>query len=54
MSRHGVFGVAATVAVATGIAMGFWSLGGPHRQRDLRADERRSEDLHRISVAIGR
>ena len=54
MSRHGAFASAAAVFVVAGIALGFWNLGGPSRQREINADERRSSDLARISGAIGR
>lgn len=49
MNRHVVFGWAATLAVAAGISLGFWSTGGRGRQRDITADERRGEDLAHIA-----
>jgi hypothetical protein len=52
VNRHVAFGVAATIAVAIGLALGFWSLGGRGRQRAIGADQRRSEHLARIAAAI--
>jgi hypothetical protein len=52
MSRHMLFGSAATAAVVIAIALGFWNLGGPARQRDVSADQHRSLDLTRVSSAI--
>jgi hypothetical protein len=47
-----VFGSAATMAVAAGIGLGLWSLGGRGRQREISADQRRSTDLSAITYAI--
>ncbi len=52
MSRHRAFAAAATLAVVLGIVIGFWNLGGPGKQREAAADQRRSEDLRRIWFAI--
>ncbi len=52
MNRHQAFGSAATLGVVVAIALGFWNLGGHGRQRDISADQKRSEDLGRISMDI--
>jgi hypothetical protein len=54
MNRHRAFGAAATLAVLVALLLGFLNLGGRGRQRDLRSDEERSRDLHRIASAIKR
>lgn len=52
MNRHCVFAFAATLAVAAGITLGLMKLGGRARQRDISADQRRSQDLQNIATAI--
>ena len=52
MNRHRVAALAATLAVLVAIALGFWNLGGPARQREVSADLKRSDDLRRISIVI--
>jgi hypothetical protein len=54
VNRDRVFGWAATVAVAAGIALGLWQLGSPGSQREISLDQRRSRDLGRIASAIDR
>jgi hypothetical protein len=53
VNRHQVFASAAVLAVASGITLGLWRLGGRGRQRDISADQRRSQDLGNIATAIG-
>jgi hypothetical protein len=52
VNRHTAFASAATLAVAAGITLGLWKLGGRGRQRDISADLRRSQDLQNIANAI--
>ncbi len=52
MNRHRVFGLAASVVVVIALAMGFANLGGRKRQRDIRTDEQRSQDLNRIASTV--
>jgi len=52
MNRHRAFGAAATLAVLVALLLGFLNLGGRGRQRDLRTDEQRSNDLNRIASTI--
>jgi hypothetical protein len=52
VNRHTAFASAATLAVAAGITLGLWKLGGRGRQRDISADLRRSQDLQNIATAI--
>lgn len=44
-----VFALVATAAVVTGAIAGFWLLGSPTRQRQIRADQQRLQDLHQIA-----
>jgi hypothetical protein len=53
VNRHQVFASVATLAVAAGITLGLMKLGGRGRQRDISADQRRSQDLQNIANAIG-
>jgi len=53
VNRHAAFASAATLAVAAGITLGLLTLGGRGRQRDISADQRRSQDLQNIANAIG-
>jgi hypothetical protein len=52
MSRDQIFATAATIAVLTGLALGFGELGPPRRQRAENADLARGRDLEGISRAI--
>lgn len=52
MNRHRTFAAASILAVAIGLVLGFWSLGGPGTQRELAADQRRSEDLRRLAFQV--
>jgi hypothetical protein len=52
VNRHRVFASAATLAVVTGITLGVWKLGGRGRQRDINADQRRSQDLQNVVTVI--
>ncbi len=52
MDRHTGFAVAATAAVIVAIALGFWNIGSPGNQREISADQRRSEDLQRVANAL--
>jgi len=52
LRKDTAFAVAATALVIVGLALGFWRLGGRPRQRDLRADAARVNDLRAIAVAI--
>lgn len=52
MNRHQVFALAALLAVVAGIALGMWKLGGRGKQRDISADQRRSQDLQNIGNAV--
>jgi hypothetical protein len=54
VNRHRAFGAAATLVVFAGIILGFRSLGGPAKQREIGLDERRSADLSLLSGAINR
>jgi len=47
-----LFAAAATLAVCTFAAIGFWSLGSPGKQRELAADRRRVEDLQTIARSL--
>ncbi len=44
-----VFALVATAAVVTGAIAGFWLLGSPTQQRQIRADQQRLRDLHQIA-----
>ena len=46
------FGIAAGILVIAALILGFRQLGGRARQRDLRADAARVNDLRAIAVAI--
>jgi hypothetical protein len=50
--RDTAFAVAATTLVIAGLVLGFWQLGGRARQRDLRADAARENDLRDIALRI--
>lgn len=52
MDRNGVFAIAATASVAVAIVLGFWNIGSPLNQRQVSADQRRSEDLQGIAQAM--
>jgi type II secretory pathway pseudopilin PulG len=52
MSRDQIFAIVATIAVLTGLALGFRELGPPRRQRAESADIARSRNLETISRAI--
>ena len=40
-----LFALLATAAVVIGVISGFWLLGSPNKQRQLRADQQRLEDI---------
>lgn len=44
-----LFAGVATVAVVIGLIAGFWLLGSPNRQRQIRADQQRLEDIREIA-----
>ena len=52
MSRDRIFAALATMAVLTGLALGFRELGPPRQQRAENADIERSRNLESISRAI--
>jgi hypothetical protein len=52
MSRDQIFAIVATIAVLTGLALGFRELGPPRVQRAENADLARGRDLESISRAI--
>jgi hypothetical protein len=54
VNRHSAFAAAATIAVLAGVVLGFRSLGGPGRQREISADEKRSADLLNLANAVNR
>jgi len=54
MSTHKAFAVVASLAVVTVVISGLYLGGSPGGQRLLRFDERRVEDLQRLSRAIER
>lgn len=47
-----IFALLATVAVASGVAVGFWVLGTPGRQRLIAGDRERLEDLSAIANTL--
>lgn len=47
-----LFTLLATTAVVIGVIAGFWFLGSPQKQRLLRADQRRVEDLLAIAQRL--
>jgi hypothetical protein len=52
VDRNTAFASAATAAVVSAIVLGFWNIGSPGNQREIGADQRRSEDLQAISNAV--
>lgn len=52
MDRDTAFAMAASTAVIAVIVLGFWNLGSPANQRDIGADQRRSEDLQRMARVL--
>jgi hypothetical protein len=52
MDRNKAFATAATAAVVSALVLGFWNIGSPGNQREISADQRRSEDLQRIANAL--
>jgi len=47
-----LFALLAIAAVVTGAIAGFWLLGSPTKQRQIRADQQRLADLHQISQRL--
>lgn len=47
-----LFAVLATAAVVIGVISGFWLLGSPKKQRQLRADQQRLEDIRDIAQRL--
>lgn len=52
MRKEAAFGIAAGVLVSAALILGYQQLGGRTRQRDLRADAARVNDLRAIAVAL--
>lgn len=52
MNRNYVAGVAATIAVAVVLVLGFRALGGPRKQRLVRADARTLQALAQLAQQI--
>ena len=52
MNRDRIFAALATLAVLTGLALGFRELGSPRTQRSVNADIARSLDLEGLSQVI--
>jgi hypothetical protein len=52
MNRDRIFAAMATIAVLTGIALGFRELGPPRRQRAVQADAERTGDLTVLSNMV--
>ena len=47
-----LFALLATAVVTMSVITGFWWLGSPNRQRQLRADEQRLRDIHEIALSL--
>lgn len=47
-----IFILLSTIGVIIGIVAGFWLLGSPFKQRQLRADEQRLQDLYQIAFKL--
>jgi len=46
------FALLATALVTTGVIAGFWRLGSPNTQRQLRLDQQRIEDIRQIALSL--
>lgn len=47
-----LFALLATVLVVIGVLTGFWLLGSPNRQRQIRLDQQRLNDLFQIALYL--
>ena len=47
-----LFALLATALVTISVITGFWWLGSPNRQRQLRADQQRIRDIHEIASRL--
>ena len=46
------FALLATALVTTGVIAGFWRLGSPNTQRQIRLDHQRIEDIRQIALSL--
>ena len=51
-SRDKLMAAVSSAAVALMIALGFWQLGAPSGQRQMRADSQRVQELYRLSMQV--
>ena len=47
-----LFALLATAVVTVSVIAGFWWLGSPNRQRQIRADQQRIRDIHEIASRL--
>ena len=47
-----LFALLATAVVIISVIAGFWWLGSPNRQRQIRADQQRIMDIHEIALSL--
>jgi hypothetical protein len=52
LNRDAAMALVSAVAIAVMVILGFWYLGAPSKQRTLRADSRRVQDLFQLSNQI--
>lgn len=54
LSNNRLFAILATVAVLMTTVIGFWLLGSPQKQRQIRLDQQRLQDLYQIAQSLHR
>lgn len=54
LSNNRLFTILATVAVLVTTTVGFWLLGSPQKQRQIRLDQQRLQDLYQIARSLHR